>query len=165
MHARNLRNAAIKFEEDIKAPFLQLYSFSSGGSPGKNDKLKILKEVTRHFPGLSAEFDRSTNNQMIKQVHDETIVEIVITGGSLELGSSQGETAECALIAWYGSAGFVDEPLIVEFSFRYGSKKARYARETAQNAFDVFELIQKNMTSWLGQKGATKTGLVFASVS
>ena len=89
------------------------------------------------------------------------IAETVLTGGNINLGGDPAESAECALIIWHKKEAFKGDPLIVEFSFRYGSKKKEYSRDTALNAYDIFTAMQEELTSWIDANDATKTGFVF----
>ena len=160
MHVRHLRDAEVKFEEDIKSPFKQLYSYSSGGVSGKRDALWKIKNVVRLFPGLPEQLTENSENVAIEAVN-EPYQEVVVSGGFLSLGSTKSKPAECALIIWYNAAKQDSIPSIVEFSFRYGNRNERFDGHTAERAFDIFSLIQTKMTSWLGKSNATKTGLVF----
>ncbi len=161
MQSSNNGKTETKFEEDIKSPFLKLYSFSTSCSVTEAEKFKRLKHIAKLYPGLSNELDKYSEDKKIFVVHDPVIQEIVITGATITVCNDPLINAECALIVWYDSEAFKSDPIIVEFSFRYGDEKEDYNREAAQTAFDLFILIQEEMTSWIDKKGATKTGFVF----
>lgn len=151
----------IKFEEDIKAPFVVLYSFSSGCPVSDTNEFKKLQDIFTLYPGLEKELNGSTVDEKIAQVNKEDILEIVLTGASIPLTNDPSDAAECALIVWYGLDGFKSGPDLVEFSFRYKDKEENYPGELAQKAYEVFLLIQQEMKSWISNKDVTKTGAVF----
>jgi hypothetical protein len=153
--------AETKFEEDIKMPFLSLYSFSTSQPIPAKEDLKKMKNIIKLYPGLTGQLNKSPKDENIFVVHDLVIQEIVITGAELNIGNDPLVNAECALIVWYDTEAFRSDPIIVEFSFRYGNKKERYTWEAAQKAYALFKLIQEEMKSWIGGKGATKTGFVY----
>jgi hypothetical protein len=72
-------------------------------------------------------------------------------------------SAECALIVWYDSKLDGGDPLIVEFSFRYGNKKEKYSGALSQTAYDVFIKIQAELEMWVDYDNATKTGFIYKS--
>lgn len=149
-----------KFEEDIKSPFLKLYSFSTTQGVMQKDEIRKLKHILRLYPGLSRQIDKKLKEEKIFLVNNLEIQEIVITGAAINIDNDPFVNAECALIIWYDSKVSGTDPVIVEFSFRYGNKKESYTRKAAQNAFDVFMLFQANMKPWIGNN-STKTGFVY----
>ena len=154
-------NAATKFEEDIKAIFLKLYSFSTTRSIDPSRQLKELRHIMKLYPGLAGALDSYQKKEGIHLVNDMAIKEVVITGGFIPVCFNPLIYAECALIIWSDLSVSNAEPLIVEFSFRYGEKKEKFSGEAAQNSYDLFLLIQENMKSWIDSKGKTKTGFVY----
>ncbi len=151
----------IKFEEDIKAAFVKLYSLSNSIVVPAKTKLTKLKDVTSTFPGLDKSSNKTAGTKPLQVVNGLEVKEIVITGANLRLGSDPEVNAECALIIWYDLKKDKTNPLIGEFSFRYGSKKEKYKKETAQNAYDLFLLIPEKMKDWIDATGSTKTGFVY----
>lgn len=152
-----------KFEEDIKAPFFVLYSFSSTRPVEDETELKKLKHLIKIYPGLGEQLEQRQSEEKIAIVNDLVINETVINGPQIILNNDSSEKAECALIVWYDEAKSGEKPIIAEFSFRYKNKKEEYNAETSQKAYDVFMLIQQKMKGWIDKKNATKTGLVFAN--
>lgn len=148
-----------KFEEDIKAPFLKLYSFSAGQKLAEDTKLKKLKHVIKLYPGLAEHFDGQLAEEPIEIVGNTTIHEIVIGEGHIVLSNEPAGKAECALIVWYGADD--TNPVIVEFSFRYKDDNENYPRVTAHNAYDLFLLLQDKLKEWIDADGGTKTGFIF----
>lgn len=148
-----------KFEEDIKAPFLKLYSYSTTVPVSEETKRGKVKHIIKLYPGLAEKIAADLHEENIAVVNDMTIQEIVVTGASVGFGRNAEEEAECAFIVWYGSGE--KHPMIVEFSFRYGNKKERYSGAAAQCAYTLFLLIQHQMKHWISTDDATKTGFVF----
>lgn len=161
MLPRKIGKGETKFEEDIKAPFLKLYSFSSSQPIADDQVFTKLKHIVKLYPGLASELKEDTEEEKIFLVNELSIQEVVITGAELIICDNPRVKAECALIFWYDSKVFEADPIIVEFSFRYGNKKEKYSREAAQKFFDLFMLIQEGMKSWIDSKNATKTGFVY----
>jgi hypothetical protein len=164
MQSRNTGKAETKFEEDIKAPFLKLYSFSASRPITGKQEFKKINHIVKLYPGLAHQLNEKKGEEKLFIVNNLAIQEIVITGGELIISNDPLINAECALIIWYGSEAFEADPIIVEFSFRYGNKKEKYSGEVAQKAYDLFMLIQDGMKSWIDSKEATKTGFVYGSI-
>jgi len=162
LRSRHIRSREMKFEEDIKAPFIQLYSHSMTGLLSGRVALEKINHIVRLFPGLSPIIAGHKLNETLVQVNKEKINELVIGEGFLQLGRSGESVAECALIAWYGSQGTNEDPLMIEYSFRYGNKKERYDGQTTMTAFNVFSLMREKMITWLAKENETKTGWIYA---
>jgi hypothetical protein len=154
-------NTKEKFEEDIKAPFVSLYSFSVGGTVGRKGVPSNLGEVSRLFPDLAKRLGEIEGTHTVSAVKGFTASELVITGSSLRIGSSPKTVAECALIVWYDHSGSATEPVAVEFSYRYGDRGGRYGGRTARRAFDIFQAIQRDLLAWVDPTPRTKTAFVF----
>jgi hypothetical protein len=74
--------------------------------------------------------------------------------------------AECALITWYDVRGETDNPVVVEFSFKYKNKKEEYDGEVSQTVYDVFgKLQQDDLARWVNLDGKTKTAYVYSRAS
>ena len=104
------------------------------------------------------QFDKHEKLQIVNGL---AVRELVIKGGEILICETPQLMAECALIVWYDLKRIDTGPLIVEFSFRYGDKKGKYQRESANNAYDLFLNVQEKMTSWLDPDANTKTGFLF----
>jgi len=154
-------NAKAKFEEDIKAPFVSLYSFSATGKVGKTGIPSDLDEVSRLFPDLTKRLGEVEGSHAVREVNGFTASEFVITGASLRIGSSPKTEAESALIVWYDHNGSPAEPVAVEFSYRYGNADAQYGGRTARRAFDAFQALQTDLQAWVDPNPRTKTAFVF----
>jgi len=160
MKSRRIRTE-IKFEEDIKAPFVSLYSFSSSGDLGKKPVPSTLDDVARLFPDLSKRLGEVDDRHALSEVNDFTARELVIAGATMTIGTKPKVECECALIVWYDQKASADEPVAVEFSYRYGDAKGRYDGKPATRAFDIFETLQRELTEWVDPNPRTKTAFVY----
>ncbi len=150
-----------KFEEDIKAEFQTLFSHSSSQSCNQEQKFELLKDISKFYPGIEKDLHHFDKGEKLKLVNDKEIKEFVITGGNILLDKKSEIKAECALIVWFDIKKIYSDPLIVEFSFRYGSKKAKYDSKVSKKVYDLFLNIQKQMQEFLDQSSNTKTGLLY----
>lgn len=160
MKSRHLR-ATAKFEEDIKAPFVSLYSFSTRGKVGKKKVPTALDEVERLFPDLARHLGDVDGRLALGPVNGFTARELVVTGPTLTIGARPGVEAECALIVWYDHDRDGTGPVAVEFSYRYGNAKGRYDATVARRAFEIFDTLQKDLTAWIDPNPRTKTAFVY----
>lgn len=158
MKSRRIR-ATAKFEEDIKSPFVSLYSFSAKGELGKTPVPSTLDDVSRLFPDLSSRLGEVDGRLTLSPVNDFTARELVITGSTMRIGAKA--TAECGLIVWYDHRGSATEPVAVEFSYRYGNPKGEYGGKVAKRASDIFETLQRELTNWVDPNPRTKTAFVY----
>ncbi len=160
MKSRRLRSET-KFEEDIKAPFVSLYSFSTRGRVARNEVPATLDDVTAFFPDLAKRLGRIKKRQALSQVNGVTACETVVTGPIVTIGAKPLVEAECALIVWNKHGSTDGQPLAVEFSYRYGNPGGRYSGKIARRAFNIFEVLQRDLTDWVDTHSTTKTALVF----
>jgi hypothetical protein len=161
MDARDSEEARTKFEEDIKVPFLCLYSFSTTVPIGKHRSLDELSDAARLFPDIAGKVDGFQGDDALAAVNGFTARELVLSGASLRLGKGQGKDAECALIVWYDAARQPDTPVAVEFSYRYGNKNEGYGGAMAGRAFHVFNRLQTELPDWVDPDSRTKTAFVY----
>jgi hypothetical protein len=160
MKSRRIRTET-KFEEDIKAPFVSLYSFSSSGELGKKPVPSTLDDVSRLFPDLSKRIGEVDGRHGLSHVNGFTARELVITGATMTTGTKPKVECECALIVWYDQNASQTEPVAVEFSYRYGDTKGRYEGKAAKRASDIFETLQRELTEWVDPNPRTKTAFVY----
>ena len=156
MKSRRIRTDA-KYEEDIKGPFVSLYSFSTTGDMGKKPVPSSLDDVSRLFPDLSTRLGAVDPGQKLSEVGSFTARELVITGATITIGAKPKVVSECALIVWYAHDGSATEPVVVELSYRYGDAKGRYEGDAAKCAADIFEIVQRELTEWVDPNPRTKT--------
>lgn len=160
MKSRRIR-ATVKFEEDIKPPFVSLYGFSTRGRVGRKDVPETLEAVTAIFPDLSKRLGKFDGSLKLRTVKGFTAREIVVTGPILTIGTKPRVEIECALIVWYDHHDSNNSPVAVEFSFRYGSSTGMYSGKVARRAYNIFEVLQHNLPEWVETNSTTKTTLVF----
>lgn len=166
----------MKFEEDIKPPFQQLYSFSTSVPVSAEQKLAKVKHVVDIFPGFKGSFGGFADDQPLAVVQDFTAHELVIGGGSLYLGKRHGVHASCVLVIWHDHAktsgnpasGKPDiskqdlgKPAVAEFSFKYGDRGEMYGGGTVRRAYDAFLVLQNQMNEWIDKDSKTKTAFVY----
>jgi hypothetical protein len=161
MDAQDQKRAESKFEEDIKAPFISLYSFSTTVGLGDKKPLKQMRDVVRLFPKIAEKLDGFSDNETIGVVNDFTARELVLCGGNVRIGKNPKTDAECALIVWYHEGGRRDTPCAVEFSYRYGDEREAYDGAAARRAGDVFDMLNRNFTAWVDSKSRTKTNVAY----
>jgi hypothetical protein len=153
--------ARTKFEEDIKGPFISLYSFSTTLGVDDGTALTTLGEIARLFPDIRERLHEFRPNRTLAAVNHFTAREVVIAGGRLQIGRTPKIVAECALVVWYNDKGRHDKPVAVELSFRYGDKAGNYGGGMSRRAFDVFHALPKKLTGWVDPKPRTKTAFVY----
>jgi len=161
MKSRRIR-VTTKFEEDIKAPFVSLYSFSATGELGDAPVPSTLNDLMRLFPDLSKRLGDVDGRLSLSAVNGFTARELLVTGGTMRIGTKPKVDIECALIVWYDTKGSTTEPAAVEFSYRYCDAKGQYAGKVARRAFDMFETLQHELTEWTHPHPRTKTACVYA---
>jgi hypothetical protein len=161
MDARGGEDAKTKFEEDIKVPFVPLYSFSTTIGIG-DQKIDALDDIARLFPDIVESVPGFQREKPLATVNGFTTREVVLTGGTLQIGKTPKVDAECALIVWYEErARKHTKPVVVELSYRYGSKDENYSGGSARRAFEVFRLLQTKLGKWIDPKPRTKTSFVY----
>jgi hypothetical protein len=159
MKSRGIRSET-KFEEDIKAPFVSLYSFSTRGRVGREDVPATLDDVVTLFPDLPKRLGKTDDGLALSQV-GVTAQEVVVTGPIVTIGAKPHVQAECALIVWHKHGSTGGPPFAVEFSYRYGHPGGRYSGKVARRAFNIYEVLQRDLTDWVDSHSITKTALMF----
>lgn len=150
-----------KFEEDIKPPFQQLYSYSTTTAVDPDRKLATLKDVMKLFPGLRRSLTGFSADAPLAPVDDFTAREVVVGGAALHLGKKYNVAAGCVLVVWYDHTKG-GNPVVAEFSYKYGDNDEQYGAGTVQRAFDVFQLLQTGFDGWVDAASKTKTAFVYA---
>jgi hypothetical protein len=158
--ARN-KKGETKFEEDIKPPFTTLYSFSTTQPISRNVTLNCLGNVLSLFPELKKHLGPILKKEPVDLVGSLVAQELVIVGAKFQISRKPKVDSECALIVWYRHLGLQNEPLVVEFSFRYGNKRGKYRWEAALRAHAIFARMQKALAGWIDQNSPTKTAFVY----
>ncbi len=160
--AAGVENGKTKFEEDIKFPFVKLYSFSTKQPISDGKSLNKLNDPGKLYPDLKTRLRSYEENEPIDIVGKFTAREVVVSGADFQIRKNPKVDAECALIAWYEEMGEEDRPLVVEFSFRYGNEREEYDGEAAQRAYDVFCTLKDRLAEWVDLAGPTKTEYVYS---
>jgi hypothetical protein len=165
--ARNMKPAAAakaktKFEEDIKSPFVSLYSFSTTIGVADDVRWPALKDLIKQFPDLDKRLGDIDRAERLQTVSDFTARELVLHGATVQIGRTPDVEAEWALIVWYDDGGNHRAPAAVELSYRYGDKNENYAGGPARRASDIFALLQSDLERWVDPNPRTKTAFVFS---
>src|SRR5262245_40347649 len=91
-HAASRANT--KFEEDIEAPFVSVYSFSTTVEVDERVTFETLKDVARVFPDLAKHLDPRCTDRPLVRVNDFTAQELVIVGARFQVGKTPKIDAE-----------------------------------------------------------------------
>ena len=161
MDAKRGANARTKFEEDVKAPFVSLYSFSTTLPVKRTRTFTRLQDIARLFPDVPGRLREFSKDETLELVNGFTARELVLGGGTVRLARKPGIDAECALIVWYPHGRTNGKPCAVEFSYRYGNKQGEYAGKSSQRAFDTFTRLQTALPAWIDPRPRTKTAFVY----
>ncbi|BAY22206.1 hypothetical protein NIES2100_19690 [Calothrix sp. NIES-2100] len=164
--ARNMRTGSpdkgkTKFEEDIKSPFTVLYSFSTTQEISPNENLSRMQDAARLYPGLPSKLIHYLEKEKIKVV-GVPVRELLVKGARFQIRKDPELYSECALIIWYNDSGEQHKPAVVEFSFKYGDKNEDYSGKMAQRSYDLFQGLQKELTSWVDPNSMTKTAYIYS---
>jgi hypothetical protein len=167
--AARRHKAETKFEEDNKAadvekaPFVSLYSFSTTVKGLDRRAFPVLKDVERLFPDLRGKLGTNGSPIGLRRVKKFTALELVLKSGYLTFARRPEIKAQCALIVWYDSASKKRRrPVVVEFSFRYGSDDGRYSGAACERAFSAFRVLETRLGKWVDPEGSTKTAFVYS---
>jgi len=152
--------AKTKFEEDIKKPFISLYSFSTTADVEDEQPFRRLGDVGSLFPDLRDRIGAADSDRAMVAVNDFVVRELVLEKAFLALDRAPTADAECAIVVWYRIGGDAEQPVAVEFSYRYGNKEEEYAGAMAARASDAFTALQ-GLSHWLDPSDLTKTELVY----
>ena len=161
MSVNDSKESQTKFEQDIKAPYLTLFSYSSKQPIANGKNLNKMNDPGRLFPGLTTSLDDYHGNEKLVVVNNFTTCEVVLGSAHLLLGKEHNVLAECALIFWYNMAVDTQSPTLVEFSYRYKNKKERYSGYVSQQAYLIFQELQK-LDIWIDSSNLSKTEYVYA---
>ncbi|NET59096.1 MAG: hypothetical protein F6K47_24020 [Symploca sp. SIO2E6] len=162
LSAANVKKGKTKFEEDIKLPFIKLYSFSTKQRISEKKSLNKLKDISELYPALKKRLKVAQANDSIDVVGNFTAREVVIAGADFQIGKSPKREAECVLIVWYDEAVEEEKPVVVEFSFKYENEREEYDGKVAQRAYDVFGRFNDILAEWVDLEGPTKTAYVYS---
>jgi len=159
-HRGKASHVTTKFEEDIKPPFGSFYSFSTTHPIPRGQLFQRLRDVAVLYKDLDETLDQDSGHEAITVV-GSPVREVVIKGTKFQLGKTPCREAECALILWYRHPSEARQPVIVEFSFRYGDPHEHYTRRMTQRAYYLFQRLQTKLTRWVDPKAETKTAYMY----
>lgn len=149
-----------KFEEDVKPPFVSVFSFSTTQPLASGHVLAQVQDVADLFPGLPDAIEGLPHDEELVLVRDFTAREVVLEGASLLLGK-RDILAECAMVAWYDEGEEDTTPVVIEFSFKYGDDQEDYRGSVAREAYEVLGALQEGLADWVEAKPRTKTSFVY----
>jgi len=161
MDAADASNVKTTFEEDVKPPFVSVFSFSTTQPLESGRVLEQLEDVVGLFPGLADAMDELPHDAPLLLVRDFVGREVVLEGATLLLGKRDIE-AECALVLWYDEGEQDTTPVVAEFSFKYGDDAEDYRGSVACDAYEVLRLLQAGVGDWIDPHPRTKTAFVYA---
>lgn len=152
-----------KFEEDIKTPqFTTLYSFSSTMSLASPITSITWKELAEYYPDVSNHVTGIDAQTALERVANFTARELVLSETKFKLSPEPKVTCKCALVVWYHHEHVGQDPVVVEFSFRYKdkTKQERFPGHAAMRAYRAFIALQE-MEDWVDLDSKTKTAFVY----
>ncbi len=152
--------AKTKFEEDVKPPFVSVFSFSTTADLDAAAELGTLGDVADIFPGLKDAVDELPWEAPLQLVSGFTAKEVVLAGANILLGK-RDIPAECAMVLWYDEGEQDITPVVAEFSFKYGDDQEDYRGSVARDAYDVLTALQNDLTDWVDPNPRTKTSFVY----
>lgn len=161
MDAADASDVKTKFEEDVKPPFVSVFSFSTTQPLESGRVLEQLEDVVGMFPGLANVVRELPHDAPLLLVRDFVGREVVLEGATLLLGKRDIE-ADCALVLWYDEGEQDTTPVVAEFSFKYGDEAEDYRGSVAHDAYDVLRLLQEGVGDWIDPHPRTKTAFVYA---
>ena len=159
MRAAQTSNAETKFEEDVKPPFVSVFSYSTTVEVDADVDVTRLSQVLDMFPGLEDEL-ADLDDCDLTDVDSFCAREVVLVGATLLLGKRDAE-AECALVVWHDDGKDDTTPVCVEFSFKYGDDEEDYRGSVARDAHDVLKVLHEQLPDWVHAEPRTKTALVY----
>ena len=98
-------DAETKFEEDVKPPFVSVFSYSTTVKIDPDQEFGRVEQVVELFPGLADELRDADTGGNLTVVDDFCARELVLVGAEVLLGKRDID-AECAMVIWHddGSA-------------------------------------------------------------
>jgi hypothetical protein len=154
------RDAKTKFEEDVKPPFVSVYSFSTTQPLASGRVLEQIEDVAELFPGLGDDLEELPADAPLVLVSDFVGREIVLEGASILLGK-RDIASECAIVVWYDEGEQDTTPVVAEFSFKYGNELEDYQGSVARDAYAVLGVLQDAFAEWVDPSPVTKTAFVY----
>ena len=155
-------DAETKFEEDVKPPFVSVFSYSTSVKIDSDRRFELVEDIAELFPGLSAKLDDLDGGDGLAVVGEFCARELVLVGASLLLGKRDA-AAECAMVIWHHDDDASTPPVCVEFSYKYGDDDEDYRGTVARDAHDVLRALATGLPVWVHPEPATKTAFVYVA--
>jgi hypothetical protein len=159
LDAKHHEDAESKFEEDVKPPFVSVFSYSTSVKVDADHDFGQVEKVTDLFPGLAGELEDIDSGDLAV-IRDFCARELVLVGASVLLGKRDIE-AECAMVIWHDDDDPDTPPVCVEFSFKYENEEEDYRGSVARDAYDVLQVLGTKLTDWVHPDPVTKTAFVY----
>jgi hypothetical protein len=156
----NSDDAETKFEEDVKPPFVSVFSYSTTVRIDGDRRFDRIEDVIDLFPGLDNGLRRADEEGGLEVVRDFCARELVLVGAFLLLGKRDIE-AECAMVIWHDDDDETTPPVCVEFSFKYGDDDEDYKGTVTRDAHDVLQALHTRLPEWVHPEPKTKTAFVY----
>jgi hypothetical protein len=153
-------DAETKFEEDVKPPFVSVFSFSTSVRIDAGRRFDRVKDIAELFPGLSPKLDDVAGRDALAVVGEFCARELVLVGASMLLGK-RDRVAECAMVIWHHDDDVATPPICVEFSYKYGDDDEDYRGSVARDAHDALHALATRLPDWVHPQPATKTAFVY----
>ena len=149
-----------KFEEDVKPPFVSVFSYSTTVTVDPDQEFGRVDEVVELFPGLADELRDVDTAGNLTVVRDFCARELVLSGAAVLLGNRDID-AECAMVIWHDDDTAATPPVCVEFSFKYGDNDEDYRGTVTSDAHDMLQALQMDLPEWVHPEPRTKTAFVY----
>jgi hypothetical protein len=151
--------AETKFEEDVKPPFVSVFSYSTSLEVGDDLDISRVNDVVDLFPGLQDEVEGAGEGELAV-VGKFCARELVLVGATLLLGK-RDSAAECAMVVWHHDDDVTTPPVCVEFSFKYGRDDEDYKGSVARDAHAMLQAMHEQLADWVHPEPQTKTAFVY----
>jgi hypothetical protein len=141
-----------KFEQDLKPPYVSIFSRSTKAEIDHDLAIESLADVTELFPGLEA---AELGDAVLAPVGGLTVEELVLGELAIDFGK---EEADMSITLWYAGG---ELPEVAELSFKYKSKSENYDAKSVRRAKALFHQLQE-LDAWVAPESLTKTAFVYA---
>ena len=148
-----------KFEEDVKPPFISVFSYSTTVLIDADQSFASIDEVVDLFPGHGDKLPDDAKGDLAV-VSDFCARELVLVGANVLLGK-RDIAAECAMVIWHDDDNDETPPVCVEFSFKYEDDDEDYKGTVTEDAHAVLGALHKKMPEWVHPEPVTKTAFVY----
>ena len=152
-------HALTKFEEDLKPPFVSVFSYSTTVTIEPDQRFGRVNQVVQLFPGLAEELRGVDTRGDLRQVSDFCARELVLVGAALLFGK-RDINAECAMVIWHDDNAD-GPPVCLEFSYRYGDADEDYRGSVARDAHDLLDALYTSLPEWVDPEPKTKTAFIY----